>query len=249
MSKKCATSSIYDTIYGGQKKMSGGAYEGGGGASRNLEAIIYQKKDFLVKIFANLITQLGVTYYIMMNYDYKKDRLGLVKKRIWVVVVLLLITISVIALVPMNMYLKFGAFTFFSALNGLLLSRLMQHVDPTIVEVAILGTIGIFGALFLVGALLLSSGIVLGLRLGLFLLFALLVLIIALITSLFMGPDPIVSKYLTGIGLVLFSVYIVYDTNRILQKDYYGDFITASLDYYLDIINVFIRMVAYGRSG
>ena len=57
-----------------------------------------------------------------------------------------------------------------------------------------------------------------------------------------------IHRYLTAIGLVLFSVYIVYDTNTILQKDYYGDFITASLDYYLDIINIFVRLLNYNRN-
>ena len=55
-------------------------------------------------------------------------------------------------------------------------------------------------------------------------------------------------RYLTAIGLILFSVYIVYDTNTILQKDYYGDYITASLDYYLDIINIFVRLLNYNRN-
>ena len=64
-----------------------------------------------------------------------------------------------------------------------------------------------------------------------------------------MGPEPAIVRYLTGFGLMLFSIYIVYDTNRILQKDYFGDFVTASLDYYLDIINIFIRLLSYGRSG
>jgi hypothetical protein len=49
-------------------------------------------------------------------------------------------------------------------------------------------------------------------------------------------------KLLAAIGIVIFSGYIIYDTNIILQRNYYGDFITASLDYYLDIINVFIKL-------
>ena len=43
---------------------------------------------------------------------------------------------------------------------------------------------------------------------------------------------------------MLFSVYIVYDTNSILQRDYSGDFITASLDYYLDVINIFSDLLS-----
>jgi FtsH-binding integral membrane protein len=47
--------------------------------------------------------------------------------------------------------------------------------------------------------------------------------------------------------LLLFSVYVVYDTNSILQRNYNGDFITASLDYYLDILNIFSNLLSFGR--
>ena len=42
---------------------------------------------------------------------------------------------------------------------------------------------------------------------------------------------------------MLFSVYIIYTTNSILQEDYNGDFITASLDYYLEIFNIFVSLL------
>ena len=49
-------------------------------------------------------------------------------------------------------------------------------------------------------------------------------------------------KYLSIIGIVLFSLYILYDTNTILLK-YKNknkvDCIKGSLDYYLDIVNLF----------
>ena len=49
------------------------------------------------------------------------------------------------------------------------------------------------------------------------------------------------------LNIIFFSVYIIYDTNSILQRNYYGDFITASLDYYLDIINIFINLINLQR--
>jgi FtsH-binding integral membrane protein len=62
---------------------------------------------------------------------------------------------------------------------------------------------------------------------------------------MFMGNYSTFVKGILVFGLGLFSVFIVYDTNQILQKDYYGDFITASMDYYLDIINIFIKLVNF----
>ena len=55
-----------------------------------------------------------------------------------------------------------------------------------------------------------------------------------------LGPQlSTTRKTLSYIGLGLFSLFVVYDTSQILSRDYYGDFITASLDYYLDIFNLF----------
>ena len=46
-------------------------------------------------------------------------------------------------------------------------------------------------------------------------------------------------KLISSAVVLLFSIYILYDTNIILQRNYAGDFISASISYYLDIINVF----------
>jgi FtsH-binding integral membrane protein len=50
---------------------------------------------------------------------------------------------------------------------------------------------------------------------------------------------------LSGAGIGIFGLYVAYDTNNILKRaDYYqGDFITASMDYYLDIINLVSNMM------
>jgi FtsH-binding integral membrane protein len=58
-----------------------------------------------------------------------------------------------------------------------------------------------------------------------------------------MGNRSRVSKGLAIFGLGLFSLFVIYDTNQIMQRDYFGDFITASLDYYLEIINIFVKLI------
>ena len=70
---------------------------------------------------------------------------------------------------------------------------------------------------------------------------SLLILIIAQIFSMFHRSTMLI-KTLAAIGIIIFSGYIIYDTNVILQRNYYGDFITASLDYYLDILNIFTKL-------
>jgi FtsH-binding integral membrane protein len=121
--------------------------------------------------------------------------------------------------------------------------------DPAMIQAAIMGTIGIFGAMMAFGAFLIMSGIKLGYQFGLALLYALLLLIIVRIVFMFIPSSSGTKRYLTIFSLLLFSVYIIYDTNSILQRNYFGDFITASLDYYLDIINVFVNLLSYNNSN
>jgi FtsH-binding integral membrane protein len=60
-----------------------------------------------------------------------------------------------------------------------------------------------------------------------------------------LGPQlSAAKKVLAYIGLALFSLFVVYDTNQILSREYRGDFITASMDYYLDILNLFSNLLS-----
>jgi FtsH-binding integral membrane protein len=93
--------------------------------------------------------------------------------------------------------------------------------------------------MFAFGLALIASGIKLGLRFGLGLFFALLFLLIVSIVQFFIVGSSFLKKIIVIGSLMVFSLYIMYDTNSILQRNYNGDFITASLDYYLDIINIF----------
>ena len=201
--------------------------------------LLNDKKEFLIKVFANLIAQLGITYYFMMNYKADPKNTGLY----WGLVIVQFILIITLALVPMPSWLKVILFSLFSVIAGYLLSILKQVSDPNLIQTAILGTMSIFGVMFLFGATLIMFGIKLGLQFAAFLFYALLLLIIVQIVTIFSGATSAFMKGLTIFSLILFSIYIIYDTNNILQREYSGDFITASLDYYLDILNVFIDVV------
>jgi FtsH-binding integral membrane protein len=126
-----------------------------------------------------------------------------------------------------------------------MLASLKNNVDPAILKTALVGTLGIFGGMFLAGASLLLFGIQLGARFGLGLLYALMMLIVVSIVFMFMGNYSGAVKGLSIFGLFLFSLFVIYDTNMILQRNYYGDFITASLDYSLDIVNIFLNLVNF----
>ena len=99
--------------------------------------------------------------------------------------------------------------------------------------------------MFAFGLTLISSTIVLPYKISLGLFFALLVLLIGSIVQYFIYLSSILKKTLLGFTLLLFSVYLVYATNIIEQRDYSGDVITASLDYYLELFNIFMALLYY----
>ena len=101
--------------------------------------------------------------------------------------------------------------------------------------------------MFAIGTTLILTGIQLGYKFGLILFYLLLSLILVSLVTIFSGAISGFSKLLSIVGILLFSTYIIYDTNVILQRNYYGDFITASLDYYLDIINLFINLLSFNN--
>jgi FtsH-binding integral membrane protein len=55
-----------------------------------------------------------------------------------------------------------------------------------------------------------------------------------IVAQLFGAKGPDVGR----IGTLTFAVFVVFNTNTILQKDYDGDFVQASLDYFLDLTNL-----------
>ena len=68
--------------------------------------------------------------------------------------------------------------------------------------------------------------------------------------SLFFKDSPIINKYLSISGITIFMLYIIYNTNEILlkyknNKDYC---IKGAYDYYLDIINIFVKLLEYKKS-
>jgi FtsH-binding integral membrane protein len=262
MKGKYATSSLHDTLMTGSRKTKN--QKGGALSISSMLDLINNRKDFLVKVFATLIFQLIVTYITMIYYPLESganptknedaktsDKKSLTPAQNKTYIFSLIgsfVIILIIALVPMPMYLKFFLFTLFSILTGIVFSFLKVISSIEIINTAIFGAMSIFGMMFLLGLTLLASGVKLGLGAGLILWFSLLILIIVGLVFMLLGTYSAVSKGIAGFSLFLFSLYVIYDTNRILQKDYYGDFITGAIDYYLDIINLILDLLQFERN-
>jgi hypothetical protein len=231
---------LYNSLFNNKNQKGGNLVSFG--KNKNFFKLLDEKKGFLMMVFANLIVQLGITYYVMENSKNEKEKLDI---KMWIVLLIGLFALIFVISLDLPLWLKTLIFTIFSSLIGYMLSFLRNRVDPTIIKTAIFGTMGIFGTMFSFGLIMILFGVELTQRFGGWLLLVLLLYIIVKIVTLFMGNYSNFVKGFLVFGLTLFSVFIVYDTNQILQKDYYGDFITASMDYYLDIINIFVKLVNF----
>ena len=208
--------------------------------------LISEKRSFFALILANLLVQLYITYYVSENLkvDEEKKEAKKFNSKFIAACIASLVIILILALIPMPAWLKFIFFSLFSSAFGIILAYRKSGLDPNIVKTAFVGTASIFVTMFIFGLALIMSGIQLGFKTALVLLFALLALIIISIVQYFIVRSSFLKKLIVITSLLLFSVYIVYDTNSLLQRNYDGDFITASLNYYLDLINIFSALLS-----
>ena len=218
-------SSIYNSLFGSGPFLKGGS-------KIDLIKLMYDKKEFLILVFSNLIAQLGITYYVMQKTNNPNINF-------WPLFFAQLIIIFVITLAPMPEFLKFLIFCLFSYIFGLMLSGLKGAYSNETINVAITGAMSVFGVFLAAGVAMLAGGINLGYKFGAILFWSLLALIVARLVFVLGTNMNQANKVLSFIGIILFAVYVAYDTNIILQRNYSGDFITASMDYYLDILNLF----------
>jgi FtsH-binding integral membrane protein len=222
--------------------------EGGGsfGNFGNLTNLLNDKIGFLSAVFGTLIFELLIVSAIFKFIPNDDPIMTTFKQFAIPMVILQFIVILCIALVPMPIPLKFALFTLFATLTGFIIKVSLQNVNTEIIQTALFATIAIFVAFVVVGLIVTGFGIDLA-PLAVFLFGFLILVIITSIVSLFMKTSSGLRKGIAVFTIFLFSVFLVFDTNQILQRDYNGDFVTASIDYFLDIINIFINLVSYMR--
>ena len=138
----------------------------------------------------------------------------------------------------MGVWLLFGV-TF---LFGLMLGPILQHAlhlsnGGQIVSIAAAGT----GLTFLVLAGIASSPARDFSNMGKFLFVGLMLVIVASLANMFFNI-PAMSLAISGVSILIFSGYILYDVNQIVQGGQ-TNYIMATLSLYLDIYNIFVNLL------
>lgn len=130
------------------------------------------------------------------------------------------------------------AFTFVSGLTlGPTLARYIGAGMGSVITQAFLMTTVAFGGLSLFAMNTKRDFS----AMGKFLFIALIVMLVAVLINLFVGSSML-SLAISGVGAILFSAYILYDTQNIIRGAYDSP-VLAAVSLYLDILNLFISLL------
>ncbi len=200
------------------------------------------KKNFIISVYLLLSIQLGlmsfVIYYLRKNQElYEK-----LKKYFWGWFILSLVLIIILTFLPMPLYAKILIFTALSTTLGINSFLASQKIPIEVINSAIYSTLGLFIAMTLLGFILAIIGIDLSF-LSLVLFISLIALIIGLLVVSFMKVSNKIIKFILVFAIILFSIFVAYDTNVIIQPGYKGDVVDASIGLFLDIINLVKQFV------
>ena len=216
----------------------------------NFSKLVHQKKNLLKCIFTTLLCQLIATS-LVFTIIYKSNMTKKQSNKLSLLYSFLFLFLGIISIffmtsVQMTFTQRLLLFTLFSVLQGLFLGFALRYISPNAIMSALLFTVILFFMMLIFGFILVYFQVDLS-WLGIILFFFLLGLITLRIVSFFSPYSKGRDKILTTFALLLFSVYIIYDTNTILLRydsiKYERDCVLGALDYYMDILNIFVNSI------
>ena len=190
-------------------------------------------------VFGHLIFQIFVAYRAAETTSgnaYMKD---IARSNALLIGIVGLALVLLLSLVRLPIPIKVAVFSLLAYISGMAL-----HNVPNLQE-ALIEVVGIFIGMLVAGIFTVQMGYKLDI-LGQILFFSLLTILIARVINIYVRRTRVEERNSivpSRILTILFALFVVYDTNKILQRNYSGNFVNASLDYFLDIFNL-IRSVS-----
>lgn len=211
------------------------------------KTLLHKKSALLKCIFSTLLFQFLVTTLIVMYIYNHSDLFGYITKEgpslLYLFLFLLVSIFLIIAMTGFDLSFqsRFFLFILFSVIEGFFLGFVTKYISKEIIYSALSSTLAIFSTFLVIGFMVVYFGYDLS-WLGVFLFIALLGIIIYQIVLFFLPPSQTQMRFVVTFVLILFSIFILYDTNNILLKYKNNDVdcIRGALEYYLDIINIFV---------
>ena len=211
------------------------------------------KRALLNCIFFTLLTQIAITMVFIKIFnltEHTSHILELYKTSAMFTIIVFLFFIGSLFLIyamvatKLSYFQKYMIFTVFSLIEAFFLHIILSIYTEETIQFAFYSTIAVFISLFIFGLFVVYLGYDLS-WLGIILFISLFMLIIVSLVFMLIGNYTAYQKVFAIVGLTIFILYIIYDTNKILLKyENTTDFcIIGALDYYLDVINVFINLL------
>tara|TARA_Y100000992_G_scaffold271160_1_gene211923 strand:- start:239 stop:898 length:660 start_codon:yes stop_codon:yes gene_type:complete len=203
--------------------------------------LLKKKQQLLKCVFSSLIFQLFITAFIVFYLQENSTILNILKSNYLYSIALFLIGLFIIFILSsdkLSFNTKFMFFMFFGIIQGILLGSFKQYFPEDVVKSALISTITIFVTFLCVGFSVVYFNYDLT-WMGIYLLMALLALLGYRISLIFIPLEYNFKKIMFVISILLFSIFIIYDTNVLLLKGKNKDCISFAMDYYLDILNIF----------
>lgn len=203
--------------------------------------LLKKKQQLLKCVFSSLIFQLFITAFIVFYLQENSTILNILKSNYLYSIALFLIGLFIIFILSsdkLSFNTKFMFFMFFGIIQGILLGSFKQYFPEDVVKSALISTITIFITFLCVGFSVVYFNYDLT-WMGIYLLMALLALLGYRISLIFIPLEYNFKKIMFVISILLFSIFIIYDTNVLLLKGKNKDCISFAMDYYLDILNIF----------
>jgi hypothetical protein len=204
---------------------------------------IQEKKYFMLAVFSNLVLQACIIYYYLLknNNEIKKNKK--IKKEesrnnFFLHLYLGCFLILLFFFISMPSWLKFILFCVLSHSIGNMLAYLPEinfiksYIDTSLEVLSIESFIGLFLIFFLFFLLVCLTKIKLSYLY--FLLYGGILLIALRMITLFDSTITTRIKFYTVAIFTVISLYMIYDSYNVLYRDYRGDFVSASFDYFSD---------------
>jgi modulator of FtsH protease len=203
------------------------------------------KGGFVLNVYLLLAVQMAITSMVVGLLRKNQELYQRLSKSflLWIILsfgVLLLMTLA-----PLPTFFRIVLFTIFSMILGLLSIAASSRIGDTVIRSALYSVLGVFVSMSLLGYALASAGIDIGF-LGFGLLMALLGLIVATLITTFVIPvTEETKKTIVIITIVLFSIFVAFDTNQMLTRQN-PSVVHTAVGLYLDLLNLFTSFIRLG---
>jgi FtsH-binding integral membrane protein len=224
--------------------------EGGGGYGMDFtEKTI--RRGFIRKVYSILMVQLLVSVGFICLFMFHEGVKNWTRRNMWfylvamaglfVMIIVMSCCSSVCRKSPSN-YICLSIFTLFASL-------VLGAVSSTYQISAVLMAVGITTVICLSLTLFSFQTKIDFTRLNGFLFVCLIVLVCFGLIAMFFPHIPIIRKIYAALGALLFSVYLIHDTQLLMGGDHkYSispeEYIFAALTLYLDIFNIFMSILS-----